>query len=220
MHAVILDIDGTLLDSAEEDDRLYREAVREVLGPVRLRPGLHDYDPVTDTGILRQIASDNGIDFDTALLLAVQDRFVSRVNDFIETQGPFRPLPGAIKFIDSLRASPLAAAALATGGWRATASLKLDTAGFDIGGLPLKASDDADTRTGIMRVALDSLEGPFESVTYLGDGAWDRTATRQMGWRFQPVGDAIGGIRAFGQLAGDPGWQWLDFSMADIHEAD
>ena len=50
MHAVIFDIDGTLLHSAAVDDALYREAVRRVLGEVQLRPSLHAYDYVTDTG--------------------------------------------------------------------------------------------------------------------------------------------------------------------------
>ena len=31
-QAVIFDIDGTLLDSSADDDRIYRDAVRTVLG--------------------------------------------------------------------------------------------------------------------------------------------------------------------------------------------
>ena len=61
MRAVLFDIDGTLLHSAAVDDALYREAVRVVLGDVRLRPSLHEYEFVTDTGVLRQILDDNAI---------------------------------------------------------------------------------------------------------------------------------------------------------------
>ena len=60
-HAVIFDIDGTLLHSAEIDDALYRQSVRDVLGDVRLRPTLADYEYVTDSGILAQIFADNGL---------------------------------------------------------------------------------------------------------------------------------------------------------------
>ena len=54
MHAVIFDIDGTLLHSAAVDDALYREAVRQVLGDVQLRASIHAYDYVTNAGIFAQ----------------------------------------------------------------------------------------------------------------------------------------------------------------------
>ena len=69
MHAVIFDIDGTLINSASIDDALYREAVRRVLGEVQLRPSLHAYDYVTDTGILYQIVADNEIPVEQATCL-------------------------------------------------------------------------------------------------------------------------------------------------------
>lgn len=209
MHAVILDIDGTLLESALDDDRLYREAVRAVLGNVRLRASLHDYEPVTDTAILRQITDDNGIGFDQELLFRVQNAFVRELEAFIGKHGPFPPIPGAQAFLRRLDGSPLASVAFATGGWRASAALKLQTAGFATDGIPLRSSDDADSRTDIMRLALDSLSGPFDSVTYLGDGEWDERATLALGWRFQPVGSVLGGITHFSELSSDPGWQWL-----------
>lgn len=209
MHAIILDIDGTLLESAADDDALYRQSVANVLGPVRFRQAMHDYDPVTDTGILEQVADDNGIAFDAALLAEVRRDFVDRVAGHIGSAGPFNPLPGASGFLDRLHRSRQAAAAIATGGWGATARLKLETAGIRVAGLPLVSSDDATARTDIMRIALDSLNGPFDSVIYVGDGHWDRQATAELGWVFQPVGPALGGISSFDELAALPAWRWL-----------
>jgi hypothetical protein len=45
--------------------------------------------------------------------------------------------------------------------------------------------------------ALAQLEGPFESITYFGDGVWDRQATAELGWEFVPVGAGLGGILDF-----------------------
>ena len=61
MHAVILDIDGTLLSSNEVDDSLYLAAVRRVLGQVKVRESWSLYRNVTDGGILHEILSDNSL---------------------------------------------------------------------------------------------------------------------------------------------------------------
>ena len=76
MHAVIFDIDGTLLESASVDDTLYREAVVSVLGDVRFRVSLADYDYVTDSGIVAQVFEDNGIAHAHDDILAIKSHFV------------------------------------------------------------------------------------------------------------------------------------------------
>ena len=52
MHAVIFDIDGTLVQSVEVDESLYVKAIRSVLGQIEFRSNWADYEFVTDTGIL------------------------------------------------------------------------------------------------------------------------------------------------------------------------
>ncbi len=64
MHAVIFDVDGTLLDSYGIDDSLYADAVRAVLGAVFIRDAWEKYPRVTDTGVLADICSDNGLIYD------------------------------------------------------------------------------------------------------------------------------------------------------------
>ena len=61
MHALLFDIDGTLLDSNGVDGELYITAVRCVLSDVRIRESWGCYRHVTDAGILDEILSDNGI---------------------------------------------------------------------------------------------------------------------------------------------------------------
>lgn len=196
-RAVIVDIDGTLLRSADEDDRIYRHAVSRVLGEVSLRPSLGDYSQITDTGIFRQILADNRFAFSEALLAEVKSVFVGGIARHIDEHGAFEQLPGAREFFARLRESPQAGFAIATGGWRESAKLKLETAGFDTTGVPFATSDDAIERVDIMRIALDSLGGTFDDVTYYGDGHWDRAASLALGWRFRAVGPGLKGIESF-----------------------
>jgi len=201
MDAVIFDIDGTLLHSAAVDDALYREAVRTVLGDVHLRPSLHDYPTVTDTGILRQIFSDNDVEDADGTLDEICSTFVGLLQAHVDEHGPFVEVPGAREFLDALRASPTHAVAMATGGWRQSAEFKLASARFDVADIPLATSNDHHERTTIMEIALRGLGSEFDSVTYYGDGPWDRHACEQLGWAFVAVGPELGGIESFAGVA-------------------
>lgn len=197
MNAVIFDIDGTLLHSAAVDDALYRKAVQRVLGDVHLRPALHHYPCVTDTGILQQILIDNAVAREERLVEEIRTTFVDLLHEHVHMHGPFVEIPGARDFLRTLRESPLHGVAMATGGWRQSAELKLSSAGFDVADIPLATSNDHHARTTIMEIALDSLEGRFDSVTYYGDGPWDRQACEELGWEFVAVGSELGGLESY-----------------------
>jgi phosphoglycolate phosphatase-like HAD superfamily hydrolase len=196
-HAVIFDIDGTLLDSSKQDDRIYRQAIGAVLGDVSLRPALIDYDPVTDTGILLQILADNRLPRDPELIAAVKREFFVRLKTYVQDQGPFTAVPGARSVINRLRNSESHCPAIATGGWRHSAEIKLATAGFNIGSVPLATADDAIERTAIMEHALASIGEKVASVTYFGDGIWDKRACEDLGWTFRAVGPGLKGISSY-----------------------
>jgi len=197
MHAVIFDIDGTLLQSSATDDALYRESIARVLGPVRFRRHLSDYEHVSDSGILAQIFEDNGLIAVPSLIDAVRRDFFRRIDAHIRTAGPFVELPHARQILYRLRESSHHAAAIATGGWQRSAETKLCAAGFDLDGIPLASSDDAIARTDIMRQALTSLGPGFHTVTYYGDGLWDEAVCDRLGWEFRAVGPELGGIESF-----------------------
>jgi phosphoglycolate phosphatase-like HAD superfamily hydrolase len=197
MHALIFDIDGTLLDSTDVDTRLYVAAVRHILGSVQLRKDWNDYEHVTDIGILNGILADNGISGDHHTVRSIQQRFVDSLQSHIETNGPFVEMPGARQFVAAALAATDYSCAYATGGWSASASLKLKSAGFPTEDVPLASSDDAADRCGIMLQALEALGGAFETITYFGDGVWDRDATRRLGWNFVPVGKRLNGLAQY-----------------------
>ena len=197
MHAVILDIDGTLLNSNEIDDSLYLTAVRRVLGQAKVRESWGLYRHVTDGGILEEILTDNSLTRSAEILGAVRQSFVESVRQHVERAGPFMEIPGAREFVAGLRASNSHRVAYATGGWFASASIKLESAGFPLEGIPLASSDDYPDRESIMAHALKQLGGDFQSVTYYGDGVWDEVASRNLGWKFVAVGEKLGGLTRF-----------------------
>lgn len=194
IHAVIFDIDDTLLHSMSADDLLYRQAIRDTVGEVRFRAQLADYEHVSDFGILREVLNDNGIAATDDTIAAIQRRFLDSLSAYVETNGPFREIDGARQLLDRLRASNDHAVALATGCWRESAQLKLHTAGFDVADLPLATADDAVPRVDIMQTALRALPTELASITYFGDGVWDQRACASLGWTFRPVGPGLNGI--------------------------
>jgi FMN phosphatase YigB (HAD superfamily) len=118
----------------------------------------------------------------------------------MEANGPYRETPGALQHLNDLRRRPDVRVAYATGGWKATAKHKLVSAGFPLEDIPSASADDYQERTQIMMHALGQLEGPFTSVTYFGDGLWDRAAATQLGWKFVAVGPKLGGLSDFGAV--------------------
>ncbi|MBT8084616.1 MAG: HAD hydrolase-like protein [Woeseia sp.] len=195
MDAVIFDIDDTLLHSMSIDDQLYRLAINDVVGDVRFRESLAEYEHVSDSGILQQVLIDNSINVD--VFDEIRERFLLSLESHVAEHGPFREIAGARDALDRLRRSKQHAVALATGCWRRSAELKLRTAGFSFDDMPLATADDAMERTNIMRHALGSLRGCFDSITYFGDGIWDQEACRDLGWHFRPVGPTLNGLENY-----------------------
>ena len=197
MEAVIFDIDGTLLQSDANDDRLYLAAVRDVLGNVSLRSSWGAYTQFTAAGILAEILKDNAIEATLETVSAVRDRFVASVGRHVAEQGPFAEIPGAMAFVQSLHNSTTHRVAYATGGWHAPALLKLTISGFPLTGIPLATSDDHFDRREIMLHALRQLGGICDTVTYYGDGHWDVQAAKSLGWQFVPVGRRLNGLTRY-----------------------
>ncbi len=183
------------------DSGLYFSAISAVLGSVEFRANLNDYDHVTDSGIIAQLLVDNDLAVESSTFDLIRERFVARLSTHIESVGPFPTIHGATQFVDSLRDSKEHKVAIATGGWRSSALLKLETSGIDVNGIPVASCDDSQSRAEIMRIALTKLGDEFESVTYFGDAEWDRRACQTLGWDFVPVGSNLGGIQSYDGVA-------------------
>ena len=132
MHFVTFDLDGTLADSEAFDGELYVEAVRSVLG-VDIEADWTGYRHRTDGGILNEIIDRSIPNADrSSLHSAVRRHFTDQVHDYVAARGGVIPeIPGAMQFVSRLRKHPSVRVAVATGGWKETALIKLRAIGLD-----------------------------------------------------------------------------------------
>ena len=202
---LIFDIDGTLCLSSDIDNTCYVDACQNVLGAPAIDTDWANYPDATDPVIGRSLIEQHvpGAADDNELtrrkLTELQDAFLGGLRQRI---GPAecQAVPGARELIHTIADGlddehPPIHAAIATGAWRASAELKLNTARIDPGPrIPLRTSSDADHRVDIIRAAWSAAETEARrlfdhtDVTYLGDGVWDAKAARELRVNFIGVG--------------------------------
>lgn len=192
----ILDLDGTLMPSAEIDNECFWQAVFECLGERDQLPDLHNFKHVTDSGILDEwCVMELGRSPHAEETRQIKLRFGQLLESAFRLQPEhFSPLPGVDEWLDAAVNHEHVYVGVATGGWEHSAQLKLRLSGLNRFDLPLASSDDATTRTEIMQIAvqrtLGTQAGKQADFTYVGDGAWDLKASRELGWKF--IGIASG----------------------------
>jgi len=200
MHLVMFDIDGTLVDSDDFDGRLYVEAVKDVLD-IQLDDDWSKYRHVTDSGILDEVLAKGMSSEDRFVLqLEVERAFIEKVTAYLDDHnGCLSEIPGAKSFMDELQARPDVSVALATGGWRKTAVLKLHAIGVETESMPMASASDSVSRIEIMKVAEERTRdrGEVTRKTYFGDGPWDKAASSQLGYDFIAIGDGVDHHTAF-----------------------
>jgi len=194
MKAVVFDIDGTLTQTNRVDSQCFIQAIQEVLGVEEFDTEWSNYQFVTDSGVAQEI-SQRYCDrpMSGSLTKALHHRLATLLKE--QPKSAFAEVPGAIAFLEKLQASPDHAIAFATGAHEASARHKLESAGFQIGGIPLASSSDAVVREHIMLEALDRTaqqhRARFTEVIYFGDAAWDVEASANLGWRLIGIGPGI-----------------------------
>lgn len=192
---VLFDLDGTLIESMKFDADCYVEAVRRVLGIASVDTDWSHYHNVTDVGILAEIHRMNfhrEISRDPAR--KVKESFVRIIKARLRSEKiRLKPLRGAGEILRVLRASDRWMVALATGGWRESAEVKLGNAGLPVDGIPIFSANDSISRPGILRAAVQAMLKNeklkrFEKIVYVGDGVWDVWAARETKVAFVGVG--------------------------------
>ena len=190
----VFDIDGTLTDTNSVDDECYVQAVAETLGLDPQSLDWSDAPEITDAALLRWLAERHARALAPTHEPAILSRFLELLRHHLaSTPSRFRPISGA----------PLVRAALehrgwhvalATGGWAASARLKLAAIGFDTTALVVVTASDALTRREIVQLALHKATeqyGSVDRVVSIGDAVWDVHTAAAVGWPF--VGVASGG---------------------------
>ena len=203
MHLVCFDIDGTLVDTATLDADLYSEAIETVLG-VQLNKDWSLYQNVTDSGILEEmLASHLPSEQREKAARDVEACFLSRTEAYLLNHpNAIREIPGALRLVETLLELPTVAVCVATGGWKATAMLKLCAIGLEPERLAIATGSDAVSRVKIMRLAESGATNrtQLSRRTYFGDGVWDQRAASELGYDFVAIGGGVDHPVAFADL--------------------
>lgn len=196
---VIFDVDGTLSRTSDVDDRCWREAARAILGVESMTTDWSCYSHSTDEAIATDLIVERfgGRPGDPEVqtrVHEVRDDFTDRIrNEISRSPRCFQPVPGAPGLFERLLDAGWKTA-IATGGWRATAELKLGTAGIPFEGVPAAHADDAHPREEIVRTAIRR-SGVTMPGVYVGDGIWDVRAAARLGVGFVGIGDGAAADR-------------------------
>ncbi|NOR18670.1 MAG: HAD hydrolase-like protein [Xanthomonadales bacterium] len=202
----ILDLDGTLMPSAEIDNQCFWEAVFRCYGKKESLPDLHGFKHVTDTGILDEwCIGEIGRPPLRAETEQIKQLFLQLLQAAASSNpAQFTALPGVCDWLEAVSKNAMVHAGIATGGWERSASMKMKLSGLDRFNLPLASSDDAAPRTEIMRNAaqktfIEPLDFEADYI-YIGDRIWDLQASQELGWGF--IGIATGAPATLLQQAG------------------
>ena len=189
MHLVMFDIDGTLVDTSGFEDDCFVRAIQSEYS-TDIDTDWSTFKHVSDSGIVNELtknisdAEERRFIFDR-----IQFRFVEFVRERLASIAA-PEIAGAAEFIEHLKKNGDVVLALATGGWRASAELKLVSACIDFSGIAFASSDDHFDRSEIMRAAqYRTGRERFETRTYIGDGVWDKAASKALGFNFILVGN-------------------------------
>ena len=216
MHLIIFDIDGTLTETMKIDEECFVRSFKDVFGFADIDTDWSHYPHTTDSSIFHEIyVSRRGRTPTAPDVSRFRQHFIGLLAA-ASSQSPFAPVCGADRLLSRLAQRGSHRVALATGGWRDSARLKMASAGMCFDDHPAASADDALDREFIMRLseqrAAERYGASFTSTVYVGDGVWDARASRSVGIPFIGIGTGSRATRLFAEGAV---YVFPDFSDAD-----
>ena len=187
MHHVMFDIDGTLVESYQLDSQCFVDAVKDVTG-LSINSDWSKYQHVTDSGILNEALNPYEALNMKEVEPKVKQCFLKNLEASLSHQ-PINEVLGASSFLELLKSMNNIVISLATGGWKESAILKLNSAGINFSSIPLASSNDHQSRVEIMKLASKRAISGRYPCTYFGDGEWDKEACNHLGYNFVLVGN-------------------------------
>ncbi len=227
MNLVMFDMDGTLTDTFSLDENCYVLAIEQALGLTAVVTDWESYPHASSSYCLEAIVLHaRGHAPTAAESHAVQQRMILLMENLYRRHGRgTAEIPGAAACLASLQAAGYAVA-IASGDWEATGRHKLSSARIPCAGLPAAFCEASHVRTEIMRASLARASAhhggaQFERIVYVGDGAWDVRACRELGWPLIGVGRGAHGerLRRLGATQVIADYQPLDPFLAALAQA-
>lgn len=191
MHLVIFDIDGTLTETMNVDDRCFVRSFMDVFGFADIDTDWSRYRNVSDSGVLHEVHETRTGRAPTAEEISRFRRHFVGLLTQASRERAFAAITGAPQLLSTLARSAGHRVSLATGAWSDSARLKMASAGMCFDDYPSATGDDAADRESIIRLSRKrAVEryGEFSTTIYVGDGVWDARACRSVGIPFIGIG--------------------------------
>ncbi len=190
---IIFDIDGTLSDTCDVDGECFARVAEQILGKETSRYDWRSSPHMTDQGILNWLWEEiKGYPPTRAEVNNFRHEFKLALEaEFRHAPDRFKEIPGARNIVSLLPSSGWNVA-IATGGWRSTALLKIGAVGLQKD-LLLSSSDDSYDRAEIFRLAwrrsIEERGRDYDRIVLAGDGVWDVHVASDMRWNFIGIGN-------------------------------
>ncbi|MEH6443027.1 MAG: HAD hydrolase-like protein [Oceanospirillaceae bacterium] len=191
----MFDVDGTLVQSYDFDEQCFIASIQEVTG-IKIDSDWESYPYVTDRGILMTFIERQAFNYSIEKLEnLVKPVFITKIREHL-ISNPANAVEGAIEFLEHLKLKSSITLSIATGGWADTAIEKLNSAGFDLEGVPLASSNDHYSRIEIMKLAKSRADCDSSvPLIYFGDADWDLRACEELNANLVIVGDRVSHIQ-------------------------
>lgn len=175
MQLIIFDVDGTLTQTNNLDDRCFKQALENTFNVKPEYLSWTEFSHVTDQCIAEEfIEQHTGRKATTNDIQTIQDNYRQIIE---KEKEQINIIPGANEFLELLKNKEQTQIALATGCWKISASIKLDSVGIDYSDIPFGNSDGILSREDIVKSAIKLSEEKhqctFDQMLYFGDGSWD-----------------------------------------------
>jgi phosphoglycolate phosphatase-like HAD superfamily hydrolase len=199
MNLAIFDIDGTLTETDRVDDICFVQALADAHAITGVSTDWAGYPHTTDSAITSHIFRERFQRApEEAELLKFQTRFVRLLNEHrVKEPSLFAEINGARLMLRRLNQEPEWRVAIASGGWRVSAALKLKVAGIEVDDYPTAFADDGLSREEILQSAVRKAQAQYRQDTFarivsVGDGLWDVRTARSLKFPFLGVGSGDG----------------------------
>jgi len=186
---VIFDIDGTLTNTTEVDDKCYMNSFESLFSTNIRDVQWNQIKNVTDWGITEELIS-------TRLNIESSDKETSQLKELFlhnlkeeykSDKNQFNEITGATEFYKSLKANDEFKIGISTGGWEESANLKLQAIGINPYLVSFSNSNYFKSREEITLDVINQMMSKHTNpgeIIYFGDGEWDLTTCKKLNIRF------------------------------------